>query len=482
MAAVTDGLASAGSSGSNVDVGGGGTGGALDALSALDTATISAPDVADPAVSTGADPVLEPVADPAAPSEQEQEHESAAESAESNPADAVDDDDLDSPDGPKPDGEDTDAKGVKWLRYREGRINGMRERSKMVLELQKEIPGFSLESARQAFEGHTAAQELMQDFTSGQPESIDNVIGFFAEQSPHSLGLMAMRLPAALEAANPRAYAALVSGLSQRLQTVDPAAYQKMAEDAVFSYLSDLHAKFDGMAASGHPEAGNLLNALNALHWFRTGGRDAQFQPKSAAPPPDPLAQREAAIAAREKALANQDRNAVQSRVTEFDQQVTSSVSSVVESEINSALNPIRDSYKDRPRELKHLERDLRDAIDERVKSTPLWSRQNDAFRNQIRQAVQRGDIATANELRDQLITRHKQLASEVIRAQRKSLIEAGTRKAVAANAAAHAAASASAGQRAPAGGGVARPPSANDLAARVKSDPGGIKDALGLF
>lgn len=430
-------------------------GGVMDALSAMDS-------IQD----TTSEGTVDTQENVAASGDTSNADDAAVEDVDADPTDD------DSDEFPAPVGERQDKRGRKLLMYEQGRLDNWKKRSGQMLQLEQEIPGFTLDSAKEAYTKSQAAQEMLDDFHSADPQRIDDVLGFYAQESPHALGMMAMRLPGILQRSNSRAYGALVSGLVEGLSSSNPQLYSKIGGEAMHAKLGEIHEQAKRWVEDGHQGAQNYLNAVDAISHFMNRrpfqpGQQSQQRPTQNGDDP------------RIAQFQSQLQSERQIRVNTFDGETQSAISSARDQEIETALASVKDHYKDRPRDWKNLVRDFKEAIDDRAAKTPIWARENERIQRDIRQAVLTGNLDGAKELQKQLVLRNRQLAADVIRANRKALIEGDTEKALQANAGQHQKAKTSQQQRESAAPGRPLPPSANSLVDKARNAPGGVKDAM---
>jgi len=432
-------------------------GGLMDSLSALDSIN---PSSSEDTTDTGVD-------------EQDAggESEASADDAQADDTQAAVEDDSD--EFPEPVGERQDKRGRKLLMYEQGRLDNWKKRSGQMLQLEQEIPGFNVDAAKDAFTKSQAAQELLDDFHSADPTRVDDVLGFYATENPHALGVMAMRLPGVLQRTNPRAYGALVSGMVEGLQQSNPQLYSKIGGEAIQAKLGEIHEQAKRLVEDGHQGAQNYLNAVDAISHFMNrrpfqAGQSRQEQPQQQNGDDPRLTQ-----------MQNQLQRERSIRVNSFDGETQTAISSARDQEIDNSLASVKDHYKDRPREWRNLVRDFKDAVEERASKTPIWARENERIQRDIRAAVLNGDLKSAKEFQKQLVLRHRQLAADVIRANRKTLIDSDTQKVLQSNATRHQQAKTSQQQRESAAPGKPLPPSANTLVEKARKEPGGVKDAM---
>ncbi len=354
---------------------------------------------------------------------------------------------------PEPDEVRTGKNGKKYHLYEPTRLEKWKQRSTMVHELEGEIPGFNVELAKQHYSASVSAKQLLDDYGSAEPASIDTVIDFFGSQSPHALGMMAVRLPGKLAQVNPEAYGALREGMfAQGLDGLYQQAVDQVRSTAEGSEANKI--------------AQNLVRALQVIEHTKRG----TFRKVEDFKPRDPLADRNATLTAREQALNNREAQTRRQQTESFVNQVDQSITSATSEEIEAALAPVKDSYADRPRELKRLVRDFEDAIADKVENSQVWKTEEQTIIARMQRALQRGDRATAEKERDTLVSRYRQMAQQVIRANRKSLIESDTRAVIAQNGAAHQRASTAAKQTELAAASHAQVPNTNPALEKIKS------------
>lgn len=299
--------------------------------------------------------------------------------------------------------------------YKPERVARFVQASKTLHELGNEIPGFSKEVALDHFRRSNATNQLLEDFHSATPEALDQFTGFWGQQNPHALGMMAVRLPGALQKVNPEAYTGLVDGLF----------------DQKFNALYDAAAT---QARNGGEGQDNLLKALQVIDHHLNGN----FRTLDTFKQPSPVDARLQDVEAREQNLGRQMTAQTQARIRDYEGGVVTEVNGAQDSAIEEGLAPVKEYFKDRQNDWRHLVRDLKDKISESMTANPAWKQNIEGLKQRLYNHLNRGQMTEAGRVKEALVAQYRTMYKNVVLSNRKQLISQATGRVVNANQTAH--------------------------------------------
>lgn len=364
------------------------------ALSPLDT-----PPEPEAEAAPQGNPETQPAAEPEAEPDATQETELEAQPESETPPAA--EPETDPYEEVKP---DKVSDGGKTWHFRETKARSLLAAQDFQRKVQEIIPGASLDSIKEAYGKAVAADEMVEDFDSGDPERVTKFANFFFDQQ-----------------ANPRSVLALVEQLPKRLASSHPQAYQALEKDVLDRTI---HRMYDEAARSGDEQ---LLALAQHLHHRHSGTFYKKEQLEANRDPM--LAERQQFDAERKQFYAEKQRE-MQARLDQRRQEIDALEQSVVTEEIEKALAPVAAQYKDKPA-WRHMVRDLMESVENSRKANAPWDRQ---FGNIKSRALR--DFSA--ESREPVAAMLRQFVVPVIAKQRKAVIDSQTSAVLSASAAAH--------------------------------------------
>ena len=243
---------------------------------------------------------------------------------------SAEDENLDENGFPIPDAEKGDL-----VYYKKGRLEKWNAAAKTLHELEREIPGFSIDRVRELNKVSRGYNNLMEDFRSGDPANYDKIIGHFHRTDPQALGKFALRMAAQLPQADPNAYGVLRDHISK-------------------NFLQD--------AAEAGRKAGNA-NVLNAARWLHKELFGNDLRPGQA-PQQDPLAHERRQIEQERQQLQQERQQSQNDKQQAFEQSLADGMDGIAAEEIEKALKPLEQNWK-QTNYWSRINRDVEDVINQ---------------------------------------------------------------------------------------------------------------------
>lgn len=295
------------------------------------------------------------------------------------------------------------------------------------------LPGASVEQIQQHYQRSVGAQQMLDDFNSGDPDSMQRWMDFHVNRDT-----------------NPQSVALLTEGLISRLPQVNPKIYERVEGSVINGRLQAMYQK---AMETGNEELLHLAQHLdNHLNGKWRKAEELQRR--------DPFQEdRQKFETERQQYYAERQAEA-RRNADRIVQETDGKAESAIGEEIEAALSPVATAYKDKP-QWRFMVRELQDKVNEARKANPTWNRQYENLRQRVRQQP-------SDEARQQLVDTMRTFAKRVIAQSRKGVIDEVTQNVLQASAAATQKSQAAAARREPSGGGAPVNRSA-DVVARAR-------------
>lgn len=346
-----------------------------------------------------------------APVEGQEDGAQDAAAAPEQPAELEDEFDV------QPDRVDEKEKQYFYRAAKAQRLMAAHDFQKRVEDL---IPGASVEQIEQHYKRSVGAQQMLDDFNSGDPSSMQRWMDFHITRDT-----------------NPQSVALLTEGLMERLPTVNPQIYSRVASHVIGGKLDEMYAK---ALETGNEELLHLAQHLdNHLNGKWRKAEELQRR--------DPMQDSRAQFEREREQFYAERRAEAQRNAERIVQETDSRADAAVNEEIEAALAPVASAFKDKP-QWRFMVRDLQDKVTEAKRANPTWARQYDNLRQRVKQQP-------SDEARRQLVDTMRTFAKRVVAQHRKSVIDAVSAGVLQASATATQKSQAAAARREPAGGGT---------------------------
>lgn len=308
------------------------------------------------------------------------------------------------------------------------------------------IPGASIEQLEQHYKRSVGAQQMLDDFNSGDPDAMQRWMDFHVNSNT-----------------SPQAIAYMTESLLERLPQINRSIYQRVESQVVNNQLERMYRK---AMETGNEELLHLAQHLdNHLNGKWRKAEELQRR--------DPF-QEERARFEQERQQFHAERAAEARRNADrIVQETDGRVETAIGEEIEAALAPVAASFKDKP-QWRFMFRELQDKVAEARRANPTWARQYENLRQRVRQQP-------TDEARQQLVDTMRTFAKRVVSQSRKAVIDSVTQGVLQASAAANQKSQAAAARREPAGGGapVNRSASVVAQAREIRAKGGSSADIL---
>lgn len=343
----------------------------------------------------------------------------------------------------QPDRIDEKAKQYFFRQSKAQRLMAAHDFQRRVDEM---IPGASVEQLEQHYKRSVGAQQMLDDFNSGDPDSMQRWMDFHVNRDT-----------------NPQTVAYMTESLLQRLPQVNPSIYQRVQSQVVNSQLEGMYRK---AMETGNEELLHLAQHLdNHLNGKWRKAEELQRR--------DPF-QEERQRFEQERQQFHAERQAEARRNADrIVQETDGRAESAIGEEIEAALGPVAAAFKDKP-QWRFMVRELQDKVSEARKANPTWNRQYENLRQRVRQQP-------TDEARQQLVDTMRTFAKRVVTQSRKAVIDSVTQGVLQASETATKKSQAAAARREPAGGGAPVNRSANVVAQarEIRAKGGNSADIL---
>lgn len=329
------------------------------------------------------------------PADGEQQAQTEAEPEELDPADEL------APDKISPDG--------KQYHFRAAKAKALLAARDFHQQVQQAVPNATPDQLRANYDRATQFDTLLDDFHSGDPARIGGVAQAFVA-----------------DAGNPQAAAVFADSIMANIANTNPQAFGAISKKIINSEISNLYRE----AQRSGDDA--MLKLAQNLDFKQTG----KFRTAEQLAQRDPMAEDRARFEQERSQFYSERQRENHQRIEQQVQDATGAAESSVTEEITKSLPAsITDAIKAAPGgeiHLRHINRDLQDAVAEARKANPTWQRNFDL-------AVSRFRANPSAEAKNQLVTMMRQFASPIIARNRNAVVKAVTGRILSDNAAAHA-------------------------------------------
>jgi hypothetical protein len=243
--------------------------------------------------------------------------------------------------------------------FREQKAKQLLAHADFVRALDSMIPGATVELIQQHYMRSLGSQQMLDDFSSGNPEQIGRWLDFHI--SPQT---------------NPNSVALVAEGLMQRLPQVAPQVYSHIRSQVIGGQIQDLYER----AATTRDE--QLLLLAQNLDFHLTG----KF--KTA----DDLRQRDPFQSERERfeqerrqfyaERAQEHQSWLDLQMSQADEQALAAQTE----EIEAALAPVAQQFKGKP-QWGYMVHELTQKVEDAKKSNPGWMREYELIRQRAKRA-----------------------------------------------------------------------------------------------
>ena len=266
--------------------------------------------------------------------------------------------------------------GRKEYHLKESRYRLFHDAHKVVREIEPIFGEALTPEVAQARQNAYVGQGMMiGDFLSGDPQSEARFLNELARWGKAAREMGEIRH-------NPLQN--IVTQLPKVLQELgDTETLDKLTTPLLESKLKDLYS----VAFQENNE--NLKHAIQHVEQ----GLFKKYSKLNEVMPPDPMAKREAEMAAWEARLKETDRQRAQRELAQWERDSTTAITSAVDEEIGSALKPVESAYTKFPREFQGLKELLHKNFQNSLKTDQAWQ-------EYLRQQTRRAANADAPEVR----------------------------------------------------------------------------------
>ena len=344
---------------------------------------------------------------PQAEESAQQQAEAAQEQPTEQPVDETDDD-LSRPNGMSQNG--------KRYWYDVARAEKLLSGHKAWRAVEDAVPGATVESIRQMHETQSMVDSMLADYNSGD---LDPFVTFWQRENPQAFTQMMMSAPQFLQQNAPQAYQAMEQrihgGLVDRLYREG----QRSGDDTKIAIAQHLDQMLTG-----------------------------KFRDLTKAQPIDALAEREAQLTQRERAINQQLERERQAKVQAFLQDTDKAAEQSVTDLVNAELSkPQLKAFENSP-QLNWLRRDLIEAVKSAEQANAPWLRQYEARRKEAQ-------ARTSEQARQGLVAMKTEFARGVIARTAPKLIKQATEAFIGKSVATHQKLAAAAAKKEPANTGM---------------------------
>lgn len=361
----------------------------------LDSAIDALPVIADPPeAAPEAPPALEtPAEEPPTPPEE----------AESEP---LPEEDFD-PDADeiKPDRVSADG---KEYHFRAAKAKTMLQALDFQRQVQQAIPNANLDQLKQNYDRVTGLDQLLSDYDSGDPTKVAQAAQAFlgTAQNPQSVGFFADHVMQTVARTQPQVFAQIEAKVTNGLISRLYSDAQRTGDDGLMKLAQNLDFKHTGK--------------------FRNADQVAQR---------DPIAEERTRFEQERSDFYRIRQQETQQRVEQEVQSAQQASDAAVDEEIGKVVTPqIVESFKAVPGGemiVRHITRDLRDAVSEARKANPTWEKQYQLAVGRLRQNP-------SAQAKEQVVTMMRQFAAPYI-SRGKAMVKTATERYLSDSAAAHA-------------------------------------------
>lgn len=278
--------------------------------------------------------------------------------------------------------------GRKEYHLKESRYRLFHDAHKVVREVEPIFGEALTREAAQARQNAYVGQGMMiGDFLSGDPQSEARFLNELARWGKAAREMGEIRH-------NPLQN--IVTQLPKVLQEIgDTETLDKLTTPLLESKLKELY----GVAFQENNE--NLKHAIQHVEQ----GLFKKYSKLNEVMPPDPMAKREAELAAREARLQETDRQRAQRELAQWERDSTTAITGAVDEEISNALKPVQDAYAKFPREFQGLKELLYKNFQNSLKTDQAWQ---EYLRQQTRRAANAESPEVRQAIAEDLANRYR--------------------------------------------------------------------------